>query len=644
MARWILFFALAVGAVAYTFWLYLRVELRVRRSHLLATLRAVSLLVILALLFDFRLPLLRGDGAPSEWVLLDASLSMIATNPGGESAWEVAEGRARELEREGWTVVAFGANTESLDEIGVGQPTAASTLLAPVLGQAVESGVDRVRVLSDFRFQDPVAVSAALASLPLEVEFERFGEGVSNAGVSRLEVPDLVRAEGSVTAELEVHGGNPGDSITVIISEEDSEVAEVRVVAPSPGFRSRVPIALPTPSETGRVRYQATVALESDGFPSDDTAVSYASVGYEEEALVLISLQADWEPRFLLPVMEEVTGLPGLGYLRVGPDSFVPMGRAVERGLPVDSASVGLAASSAAVLVLHGLGSNADEWARNLSVRPGRNVLLVVDAEGAELAGVPTGDPRDGEWYVSQEIPASPIAGSLVGVDVQGLPPLTDVLLPTDPTQVRGSLLTQLRGAGPLEAALHLDDRAEGRVAVTLSSGFWRWAARQGGREAYRRLWSGVAGWLLAGQALTNGEVRPTQWTVERDQPVIWSVPDDGVKPRIIISSADSIVLDTIVTSNGLVSTGVLPPGQYSYRVEHDLEELVVEGRFDVAASTFEMVTAPEQPQIVSSESTSDSGSEEGGSRPLRTQPWPYLLVITLLCAEWVGRRRSGLR
>ena len=121
-------------------------------------------------------------------------------------------------------------------------------------------------------------------------------------------------------------------------------------------------------------------------------------------------------------------------------------------------------------------------------------------------------------------------------------------------------------------------------------------------------------------------------------------MPDDGVEPRIIISSADSIVVDTIVTSNGLVSTGVLPPGQYSYRVEHDLEELVVEGRFDVAASTLEMVTAPEQPQIVSSESTSDSGSEEGGSRLLRTQPWPYLLVITLLCAEWVGRRRSGLR
>ena len=30
------------------------------------------------------------------------------------------------------------------------------------------------------------------------------------------------------------------------------------------------------------------------------------------------------------------------------------------------------------------------------------------------------------------------------------------------------------------------------------------------------------------------------------------------------------------------------------------------------------------------------------GGRPLRTTPWPYLLVIGLLCGEWIGRRRSG--
>jgi hypothetical protein len=34
----------------------------------------------------------------------------------------------------------------------------------------------------------------------------------------------------------------------------------------------------------------------------------------------------------------------------------------------------------------------------------------------------------------------------------------------------------------------------------------------------------------------------------------------------------------------------------------------------------------------------------EPAGTPLRTRPWPYLLVIGLLCGEWIGRRRSGLR
>jgi hypothetical protein len=45
-----------------------------------------------------------------------------------------------------------------------------------------------------------------------------------------------------------------------------------------------------------------------------------------------------------------------------------------------------------------------------------------------------------------------------------------------------------------------------------------------------------------------------------------------------------------------------------------------------------------------------DAASAEAGTRdeepgaPLRTEPWPYLLLIGLLCGEWIGRRRSGLR
>jgi hypothetical protein len=31
-------------------------------------------------------------------------------------------------------------------------------------------------------------------------------------------------------------------------------------------------------------------------------------------------------------------------------------------------------------------------------------------------------------------------------------------------------------------------------------------------------------------------------------------------------------------------------------------------------------------------------------ARPLRSSGWPYLALIALLCAEWVLRRRWGLR
>src|SRR5690606_33874393 len=146
-----------------------------------------------------------------------------------------------------------------------------------------------------------------------------------------------------------------------------------------------------------------------------DTAVAYAAVGHEEGALVLVSLEPDWEPRYLLPVLEEATGLPAVGYARLGPDAFMVMGAAPERGAPVDSASVGRAVADAAVLVLHGIGSDTDVWGRSLAGRAGRSLVFPADPEGAALAGVPSGAPRPGEWYATAELPSSPIAGALAG-------------------------------------------------------------------------------------------------------------------------------------------------------------------------------------------------------------------------------------
>jgi hypothetical protein len=530
-----------------------------------------------------------------------------------------------------------------------------------MLDRAAEAGVRRVRVLSDFRLEDAVAVRSALEALPLEIELDAVGAAeLVNAGVSALDIPDVGRASDPVRAEVEIHVAHaadaPIDSVTVRVLEEGDQVAEVRVPAPSPGLRARLPIELPPASATGRVRYTATVSIESpsvgvDAFPSDDEAVAYASVGHEEGALVLVSLQPDWEPRYLLPLLEDVTGLPSIGYLRAGPDRFLPMGRAPDRGGPVDSATVGAAASAATLFVLHGLGRDADAWARSLTRRAGRTVLLPSDAEGALVAGIPSGEPRAGEWYASGDIPMSPIAGSLAGVTLQDLPPLTDVLLPTDPARVRGALLVQLRGAGTPEAALQLDEREGGRVAVGLAHGFWRWAARDNGRDVYRRLWSGVAGWLLAGEGAAPLEVRPTRWVVPRGEPALWSVPADSVSRTLIVSQTvngrDSVVWEGELAEQAdpsTLSTGVLPPGSYVYRVAGSAGTPLSEGRFDVAAATLELASPPIVPASDDGDALAAGAEVERPGSPLRTRPWPYLLVIGLLCAEWIGRRRSGLR
>ena len=640
MTRGLLFVVLAAALAGYSFWVYLRVELPVRGTRLLASVRALTLVVILALLFDPRIPGTGTTATSTQWVLLDASLSMTAEVE-GSSPWQEAQARAVELAGEGWGVVTFGANTGAPEGLDY-SPDQTRTLLAPALERAAEAGVGTVRVLSDLRFEDGVAVRAALEALPLEVDFEAFGAELVNAGISAFDVPDAARPEGTVTAMAEVHGVG-ADSVTLEVRVDGEIVVSQLVDLPDPGLRRRVEIEIPVPNGAGRIRYSARVTAASDAFASDDEAIAYATVGHEEGALVLVSLEPDWEPRFLLSVLEDVTGLPGVGYLRVGAERFVSIGPAVERAGPVDSATVGRAVRDAALVVVHGLHGDADEWSRRLVEGTSSAILLAGDREGAELAGVRTATPLGGEWYASGDIPASPLVGELSGAEFLGLPPLTDVLVPADAITVVSPLNLQLRGIGAPAAAFHLDTHAGGRRALGLASGFWRWAMREGaGRDAYRRLWSGVAGWVLAGDSLVAPEPRPVRWVFDRGDPVIWSLPRDSAAVRINILRGDSVVADTVFRGGTTRSLGTMAPGLYHYRASNLTGEVLAAGRFDVSANSSEMIPTPTLPEPMGARAAALAGAR--GGRPLRTSPWPYLLLITLLCAEWVARRRTGLR
>ncbi len=638
--KWLLFAALAAAAVWYTFWIYLRVELAVPHTRWLAAIRASVVVTLLLLLFDPRLPPGLDEGAP-RWVLLDASLSMSSGGSAGAPAWEDAVARARELRDDGWAVLTFGSAISGVLDSIPNQPRELATELAPALRTAAEAGVRDVRVLSDMRLHDAIAVEAELRDLPLSVDFESLSTPGSNVGLGRFHVPDVPAPGVLPVAEIEVFGGTPGDSTLVTIHAEGVEVAAVRLPLPSEGRRSVETIELPAVQRAGEVRYTAVVGTDADPFLDDQRAASYANIGFEAGAVVLVSFRADWEPRYLLPVLEETTGLPASGFLRAGEDRWVRVGRAADRGAPADSASVRRAASRATLLVVHGLGPDAGSWIDPVLASSPRRLVFPDGRGGAERAGIEIQDVRDGEWYASADVPVSPVAGAFVGLSLQGLPPLSNLLIPESGS---GSvpLVGQLRGAGAGEGVIELHRTRQGRVAVALASDWWRWAMREEGREPYRRLWSAVAGWLLQEDGVSSSVVRPMAQVVDRGAAPRWVLPADSTEVRLEMESEAGEVVESLLRGSGEVTTEVLEPGMYEWRAMTTDGDTVQRGRFDVAGTTDEMSPPVFVPTVVGLPST--EAGNEGFGRPLRTHPLPYLLMIFLLCTEWVIRRRTGLR
>ena len=123
----------------------------------------------------------------------------------------------------------------------------------------------------------------------------------------------------------------------------------------------------------------------------------------------------------------------------------------------------------------------------------------------------------------------------------------------------------------------------------------------------------------------------------------MWRMPTDSAESRLVVRLEDETVLDTVFTGGGALSTGVLEPGTYTYFVESSTADSLGAGRFDVAEATEEMLPVAEQPPQRGQRVAAVREDVRRG-RPLRTLPWPYLFVITLLSVEWIGRRRGGLR
>ncbi|WP_405285506.1 hypothetical protein V3331_07860 [Gaopeijia maritima] len=631
----------ALAAVGYALYVYRLRELPIRGRGVLAALRAAILVGVVLLLADFALPTPGGGGPPRQWVVVDSSPSMAVAGASGETPG------ARAL-----NALPGGSDVRVTSFGGAGDRAADGVLtgsrLAPVLRRAAESGAREVQVVTDLRIADLTEVTALRETLALDVRFVDVGEDLRSAGVGGLSVPATGRAGEEVEVEVEVFGTASAEgSDARVVLERDGEVAGEAVVRiPGAGRSVRVPLASTLPDAAGPVLWRARVTLAGDVFEGDDVRSAFTEVDPLEGLLAVVSLRPDWEPRFLMPVLERVTGIPTRGWLRVGDDAFLPMDGS---GGVLDAAAMARVVESARLLVVHGLTGAAPDWLMRAQASSRRVVAFAADPAGAEGVGLETDQPRNGEWY---PVAASgPLAAALAGVPWSDLPPLRSPL----PPDAGGAEALVVERAGGVRAGVIDLQEAEGRRrAVLLAEGFWRWGFRPGvGTDAYDRLWSGVAGWLLAtGDDDTGGGVGPLDRVAAADRPIAWRAPGVAGGALEVVTTADAggTRTDTLaVGGDGRARLPALEPGGYGWTARAVAPDSVAQldrswsGRLELERHTDEF-RWPRDTTLLAWETGGAGVRAADVGRPLRTSPWPWLLLIGLLAAEWILRRRSGLR
>ena len=673
--------ALAGGFSA---WVYYRREFAVRGRAFLLAARLLALAGVLAILWNPSVPA-AGRAVSERFVILDASASMAALTTTGEPVWTSAAARARAMAQEGARVLVAGvapsdaglaARADSLDALS---PRGHESVLAPAVGTAAEAGAREIVLVTDRRVADPVAVAAAARRLGVRVEVDSAVAAPGpNLGVSRLVLPAAADSGRPLRGTVHVEGRAPDDSVDVVVTVDGRVAQLLRLPAPAAdGETTSAPFVLPGSLSPGPRRVSARLTAP-DSYPPDDQRVRIVHVDAQDAGIVLVSFAPDWEPRFLLPVLRQVTGLPVRGYVRAGPNRFQAM--ADDGGTPgadagatgpsgpltVDWAELERRIGQAVAVVAMGVDAPAREFLDRAAGRARGLAVFPADADGAAAGGVAAGEPQGGEWYASAA-PASPLSVELGQVLYGGLPPLSEVLPVADPAG--GALEVRLGGTGEPRPALVLRNAAGGRrVVVVLARGFWRWAFRDGEpRDRYRLLWGAVGGWLVADESATAGpDVSPETWVVPPGRPARWRARGrEGGEVRLSVTdSTGAVVLDSTwtVSPTGAFATPALPPGPYRYAAEPvepgapaaadaanpanpsvGPAPAATTGLFEVESFTREALRRPVEATRLASGLASPPSSRRR-VRPLRTLPWPYLVVLAALCAEWAGRRRAGLR
>jgi len=564
----------------------------------LALLRVAAVVIVVVLLLDLPIGMAT---PPSPLVALDASASWMRA--GDTAAWRAAVDTATRVAG-GASIAVFGDSVR--DGAIPDLPRDAASGIGPLIQRAAAEG-QRLIVVTDGLLDDPDALQQAVAGsrvivMPIRV--------VGDRAVADINAPAEARAGDTVTlrARVVADGATAATSLRWLI--DAALVADVTVPAIGAAGEAVVETRVVVPAGDSIAVLRAALPAGADVQSRNDT-VSVVLRRGARQRVVIISTAPDADVRDVATALRANVPLPTDAYYRIAPGRWLRDGNFT----PVDETVVRAAVRGATLAVLHGdttvMGSPAALKTRAL-------LLLAPPASGApEL--------------VVRVAPTSPLQAALTGIVVESLPPL----LASAPA--RGGVVAlsaapgmATMGATPIVTA----HEGEVRRVVISAAGYSRWRARGGVSEmAFQALVGGATDWLLAARG--RAAVPVPALTVQRaGAPVRWR---RGAQPGALVS----LVRD----GDRATRRDSLRFGDAAEVTSPALDAGVWRGTVDGSAIVLPVSASREWlPTVVGLRSTLLNGEALAVRRGARSLGWLYLATVLLLAAEWLLRRRAGLR
>ena len=569
---------------------------------LVAVLRALALALLIALLLDAVAGLPR-PVAPI--VALDVSESWLR---GADStAWNNARRQATSAARDSLFLVGDSVRVGNAPD----RPTDAATRLRPLVERALSSGRP-LRLFTDGEVDDP----DALASVPSGSEVVVIdAAGGPDVAVSDIQAPRAVIGNDTAEFRIEVSAGRTGvgqGSVALVVG--DQRMASIPLEPLAPLAERTVSARARVPNVAGATLVRAIVSAVGDAEPRNDTLTTVLEVSPAAGA-VLVSTSPDLDAREALGLLRGALALPTRGFYRVAPGVWRQDGSLA----PANESEIREIVRSAPLVVLHG---DTAVFGPPRTVTKGALALIAPPPEGSA------------DWYATGA-PPSPVSASLSAAAWDSLPPL-DV---ADNVPAGEWVAIETRRGRRFERRNAIVGReAARRTVIVGASGFWRWRVRGGvGSDAFGALWGGLFDWLSGGRTDARAAVNADA-VVHAGDPVKWrrGSGDDSVAAIVLTRRGAPARIDSMTlrfsAGDNVIESRPLPAGVYDVQAPGGTSVLAVNPSREF------------YPRRAIKSGAVGRGSSLADAPRLRSMGWVYAIVILALCAEWLLRRRLGLR